>query len=155
MRGRALAVRGRGRAVRGPGPGMRLDPAPAPGSLPSQPAAASRRTGSPPGVPTARPGQSFGPLENASPSRPLPAGNSPGIAAEAAGGALGRTRHRASLPWGSFTEQVRGVAEIGPRLSLWRINLALRLLLREVVVACVGDVQTDCCSYPIKISGSF
>lgn len=110
----------------------------------------ARRTGSPPGVPTHAPVSP----SRCAPSRPVPAANcgwGPSRGAEAPHGALGRTRHRAGPSWGSFTEQV---AEIGPRFSLWRINLALRLLLREVVVACVGDVQTDCCSYPIKISGS-
>lgn len=162
MRGHGLIVRGRVQTVRGPGAGPRPTPGSSGGAWI---AALTAGCGIPPHWEPSRCAHSMprsvlppaprGPLENAAPSRALPAGNSPGIAAEAADGALGRTRHRASLSWGSFTEQVRGVAEIGPRFSLWRINLALPLLLREVVVACVGDVQTDCCSYPIKISGSF
>lgn len=154
-----MIVRGRGQTVRG----RRQGPRPAPGSSGgSWIADLTAGCGIPPHWEPSRcphsmprsvlPAAPRGPLEHAAPSRALPAGNSLGIAAEAADGALGRTRHRASLSWGSFTEQVRGVAEIGPRFSLWRIKLALRLLLREVV-ACVGDVQTDCCSYPIKISG--
>lgn len=118
------------------------------GSLPSQPAAAAR---SPPHWDPSRCPHCMprSVLPFAPQPRPVPL--PPRTARELRLRALG---HRAGLSWVSFTEQVRAVAEIGPRFSLWRINLALRLLLREVVVACVGDVQTDCCSYPIKISGS-